>query len=609
MSLGLNDPAPVGAFTPAPRHKSAGLAFLFSALIPGSGQLYCGKTGRGGLTLAFWVFGVVLCFIGAPTAVLGVGVSFAFVLWVFSFLDAYFTAIEINKGIDEQVDVQNPRVAVTLNLLTAGFGYFYLGERGKGIALFIGMQVSRLVLPGMMGFAGGVISLLLVVVQLAMAVDAYRIATRQMKEALGPEPAAVPGAAPDSRLPAEVPMALAGMVTLVFVLLVVVGLAMRAGQRGKYRAGRVPTKPRIFTQSPGRVNSFADPNPTPVPAVDLPTAVQNIQKVQRQVHRLRSDDIPNLQQDVRVLASALSGNKIDPADAVVGHYFRGVALALINMAHYHDGREMDLGGARVALADLDKVVGGGPATARTYVPAVSISNAQYWAGIVARNQLRDEKRAYAYWEQCAGQGHGGCIHDVAYGHVTGEGGEKADLHRAIELHASVFDTGVKYHCAGALSAMQIAYINYFTDTRRPGDDELQWAQKADVLFDRVQAAENNRSVCGRADSEVDEFLLQLSHGHRDDNILQDALSRLDDDSRSTRAVIQFISGAIDAAALDSAVEAEPAPGERCSAYFDAMWYAALRKDDAVARRYHQHLADIGKFHCGEHLVYAAKFNF
>jgi hypothetical protein len=56
------------------------------------------------------------------------------VLYVFSFLDAYYVAREINAGMDSLVDSNNPRVATTLNLLTNGFGYWYLGERTKGWA-------------------------------------------------------------------------------------------------------------------------------------------------------------------------------------------------------------------------------------------------------------------------------------------------------------------------------------------------------------------------------------------------------------------------------------------------------------------------------------------
>ncbi|MGO9087121.1 MAG: hypothetical protein ACLQBK_18025 [Candidatus Sulfotelmatobacter sp.] len=608
MSLGLSDNPPIGAFAPEPRHKSAGLAFGLSLLVPGAGQFYCGKTARGGVTLAFWLLGLVLSLSGGPSEVVGLGIGLMIVLWIFSFLDAYFTAIEINRGQDEQVDVQNPRVAVTLNLLTAGFGYFYLGERTKGITLFIVMQVSRFAIPKT-GFVGGAISLVLVVVQLLMAADAYRIARRQLKEALGPESAQpVAGGAPASRLPVQVPVALACLAAFGFIMLAVIGLAVGAGGSGKRPTNAVSKNRQPVGFSQPLVHPYDVSNAAPVQAVDLATAVQNIQQVQRKRSRLKNEDIPNLQQDVKVLSSILGARKIDAADAVVAHYFRGVALAMINNVHDHEGEQMDTAGAHRSLVDFDKVIAGGPATVQTYVPAVSISNSQYWAGTVARNHLHDEKSAYAYWEQCAGQGHGGCMNIVAGAHVSGEGGMKVDFHQALDLHAIVFNSRLKYHCAGASAAESIADINYFTGVRRSGDDELAWMQKADGLLDQLEAAENNRNVCHRAESKVDEFLFQLSRGQRDDNILQDALSRLDDDSNTTKAVIQFISGAIDEAGLDGVVQADKSLAERCSAYFDAMWYAELHGEDAMARRYYQHLVEIGKFHCGQHLVYATKFN-
>ena len=173
MSLGLNLNQPVGAFVPDRPHKSAGLAFLLSLLVPGAGQFYCGKNGRGGMTLAFWLLGLILCAAHPSTAIVGESLFVMLVLWIFSFLDAYFTAIEINRGQDDVVDEENPRVAVTLNLLTAGFGYFDLGERTKGLILFVATQVARLVVPAA-GFWGITIGLGLLIVQMLVALDAYR---------------------------------------------------------------------------------------------------------------------------------------------------------------------------------------------------------------------------------------------------------------------------------------------------------------------------------------------------------------------------------------------------------------------------------------------------
>jgi TM2 domain-containing membrane protein YozV len=591
----LNDDAPIGALEAEPLHKSAGLAFGLSFLIPGLGQFYCGKTARGGATLGFWVLGLGLCFSGVPAAIYGQALVVMLVLWIFSFLDAYFTAIEINRKQDDLLEGQNPRVAVTLNLLTAGFGYFYLGERTKGILLFVAMQVARLALPST-GRLGLWISLAVVVVQLAVAFDAYGIARRQVKKSLASIGPTQPGAnaVPASQLPEQVPVMLACFLSLGFVVLVVAGLVW--GPHWGNRLAAASRRARGSLRAQGGVGREA---------VDLPTAVQDVQRVQRKPVRTKAD-IPNLEQDARVLTTVLSDSNIDSTDATVAHYYRAVALAMINMVHEHEGEAMDASGARMARADLDAIIGAGRVT--TYVPEVSISSAEYWAGLVARQQ-RDDPAAFAYWEKCAWNTHAGCMHDVAGAKVSGEGGEKIDIPEALDLHTTVFNSGIKYRCAGAQSAMSIAYINYFTGVRRPGDDEMEWTRRADALSDQLEAAEHNRNVCHRAEHEVDEFLFQLSRGHRDDNILQDAMTRLDDDSNNVKPVIQFLSGAIDEAEFDAAVQSEKSQGERCWAYFSAMWYAELHKEDAMAKRFHRRMVDIGKFHCGQHLVYAEKFKF
>lgn len=606
MSLGLNLNQPVGAFVPDRPHKSAGLAFLLSLLVPGAGQFYCGKNGRGGMTLAFWLLGLIFCVAHPSTAIVGESLFVMLVLWIFSFLDVYFTAIEINRGQDDVVDEENPRVAVTLNLLTAGFGYFYLGERTKGLILFVAMQVARLVVPAA-EFWGITIGLGLLIVQMLVALDAYRIAHRQLKQRLAQvETQPVQDVAPASRLPVQVPVVLACLLPFGFAALGVIGLALGATRTGRRQPnvagkGHPEVGLGVGASAPRQAR-----NDIPVPVVDFPTAVQDVQRVQRKSEPGK-DEIPNLKQDVRLLSAALSGRKVDESDAMVAHYYRAVALSMINMVHERSGEPMDVPGAHTARADLDKIIGA--AKIFSYVPEVNRTNAEFWAGLVARNQLHDEPAAYSYWEKCAREDHAGCMNIMASARITGSGGQKVDLNEALALNTSVYNTGIRFQCAGALSAMGVAEINYFTGVSRPGDEVLEWTRKADGLLDQVEALESDRNVCQRAEIEVEEFLFQLSQGHRDDNILQDALSRLDENSVATKVEIQFISGALDEAGFSSAVNSIKSQDEQCSAYFDAIWYSELRGEGAMARRFDQHLVDIGKLHCGQELVFAKKFKF
>lgn len=67
-----------GAF----REKSAGVALLLSFLIPGAGQMYCGRVGKGFLmligSLALWA------------------ILFGWTIWIWSMIDAYVTAKDMN---------------------------------------------------------------------------------------------------------------------------------------------------------------------------------------------------------------------------------------------------------------------------------------------------------------------------------------------------------------------------------------------------------------------------------------------------------------------------------------------------------------------------------
>jgi TM2 domain-containing membrane protein YozV len=64
--------------------KSAGLALFLSFLLPGAGQWYCGRVGKGFLMLFLYI---LLLF-----------VFLFWIIWIWSMIDAYSTAKEMNLG-------------------------------------------------------------------------------------------------------------------------------------------------------------------------------------------------------------------------------------------------------------------------------------------------------------------------------------------------------------------------------------------------------------------------------------------------------------------------------------------------------------------------------
>jgi hypothetical protein len=219
---------------PAPKRKSAGLAWLLSMILPGLGHLYCGLKLRGGLVMGLSVAGMAVFWKSAAALaagdrsqewLMGLAIVYLPVLYLFGFLDAYFTAREINRGIDPAL-VDNPRVACTLNILTSGFGYFYLGERVKGIAVFVTMSFAQFALPALLGGSPAVVtasSLAAVVVAVALAADGYRIGRRSFNaQVAGLD--LVADANP-SHLPAAVPLAVGGAIAALFALILLAGMA------------------------------------------------------------------------------------------------------------------------------------------------------------------------------------------------------------------------------------------------------------------------------------------------------------------------------------------------------------------------------------------------
>ena len=183
-SLGLSE---YPALSPLePEHpaipKSAARAFLISLVLPGMGQVYAKRETAGWATCVVF-FLSLLVGIGAAQngkmTLAGSAIIVAISLYLFGFLDAYFSALEYNQGISTYLIGCNPHIAAILNFFTNGIGYFYLGDRGKGIAMFLVLGVLSRLLQQALGTHLWFHSLW-ILLQTAFAIDAYRIARKRL---------------------------------------------------------------------------------------------------------------------------------------------------------------------------------------------------------------------------------------------------------------------------------------------------------------------------------------------------------------------------------------------------------------------------------------------
>jgi hypothetical protein len=326
------------------------------------------------------------------------------------------------------------------------------------------------------------------------------------------------------------------------------------------------------------------------PTDALRDAVLSVMRAQDEAAR-KPDTPVRLDAEIATFTALIESGKMNPAGLSLVSFYRGQATTLMNAARVAARRPADNVLARASLADFDRVIASG-----IEIPdaGVSVAEAAYSAGVVARNYLDLVPKAYEYWDTCAQRGHAGCLNITASARLTGAGDVKVDLQQSVELHTRVYDTGTEYTCAGAFSALAISQIRYFGATRPVAVDELEWLNRGGQLLDELAAKLKNDNPCSRVRFEVAEYLMRLDRGDDRRALLERALKRAD--TNEQKATVGYLLGNV------SEADFRKAAGTRnkdaaCDMYFAAAWRAEIRKDGALAGEHRRSMASLGRDHC------------
>jgi hypothetical protein len=182
LDLAQYEPLSPSEPEPPAQKRSPAAAFLLGAVFPGLGHLYLGQKRNAAWTAGFYiVFSAMLIagIAGGLPTFLGTAILGLPAFYIFGFFDAYLSAREWNAGLTSYMIGSNPRVACLLNFLTKGFGYFYLGERGKGATLFVVLTAAQIGSTAVFKSGLWLVTVLLGT-QILLAADGYREAVRQL---------------------------------------------------------------------------------------------------------------------------------------------------------------------------------------------------------------------------------------------------------------------------------------------------------------------------------------------------------------------------------------------------------------------------------------------
>ena len=176
LNLLTYEPLPALAPTQPENRRNPVLALLLSFVFPGFGHLYLRFWRH-----AAWIIGFELLCLFAIAGGDGQFHASALItapaLYLFAIVDAYFSAREWNAGVTGWLIGANPRTTAILNLTTKGFGYFYLGDRTKGIVCFLAMCATQALLLQHTNVWTQVLAISL---QVAIALDGYRVARERL---------------------------------------------------------------------------------------------------------------------------------------------------------------------------------------------------------------------------------------------------------------------------------------------------------------------------------------------------------------------------------------------------------------------------------------------
>lgn len=310
----------------------------------------------------------------------------------------------------------------------------------------------------------------------------------------------------------------------------------------------------------------------------------------------------DLEHDVEALTKLLDAGTLDVADDAAARYFRASARSRLNYLRKTDGLPADTATSEQSLSDLDRIIAG---KADIPVWGITIPQVAYFAGDIAGHDLHSS-RTYSYWQLCIDTVP--CMVNLASAYTVGSEGVQPDPAKALELDLKAFDSGTKYHCAGAYAAHNIAGLIYFAGASYPKDnDPVSWSQKSYALSDPIEAQPDSENACGGAGTRIEEFLYRLARGDRRNPLPSEAGQRFGKSATTAPALIKYFSGSLDANAFKDAVESSKSEFGRCYAYFHAMWYAYLIGDTALVNKFYESLSKFDNDTCRYYLVYARKF--
>jgi hypothetical protein len=307
------------------------------------------------------------------------------------------------------------------------------------------------------------------------------------------------------------------------------------------------------------------------------------------VFREKIDDKTKFEADLRAAHNQLdkkieSNRFADERSRIWSHYLRGVSGQRLLGFDFENERPTDSRLAIQTIKDFDATASADERLTKSI--GTSVRDATYSAALIILNYIKDEPKAYAYFERCADLGHAGCANVVAEGAQLGKYGQKINVEKSVRYHKKVAETGTRFRCAGSFSSASIAQLVFFENVNTPEGDELFWIQQSIHLANEVTTKMGVVTTCYLHDTENDQYLYQLARGvpatqpagthERPEKYTQQV---------GSWTLGKLILGSMNQRDFDVIVAEETKASTRCGNWFSAALLYSLRGDEVSRNKY------------------------
>lgn len=294
---------------------------------------------------------------------------------------------------------------------------------------------------------------------------------------------------------------------------------------------------------------------------------------------------------IRSLSLALNHVDLTKESVVLIKRIRVSATHSVNSKRSYGNRPIDVSLSMRAIKDVEFILKEEPGSAN--------ASLLYSAGHIALHHVKDTVLAYDFWNQCAEMRHAGCMNTIAAESFTGMNGLPIDTDNSILWHKRVFETGIKFNCAGVYSAHMLSTISFFFPKLETSGDWKFWREQRDSLLEEIELKPDNKNLCPKDSFYLQDYTFDTAAGNPDNTILYNAISATEEGLIID--VLESINRDVSLPETLSLVENVTNNYQQCDLTFNLLMLSKYKNKTEMAGIFEDHLYSLDRVACSDQL--------